>query len=429
MQVFDPNPAVDWEQGGGGSLHPLIDDEMVSHSQEVLSALLEISNYVGSDLALDEILQKIVVVTARTIGLQCSSIYLWNEERTKLLMRANVGFDPALVGKASFAAGKGIPGWVAEHGEIVALADGTKDPRYDPLPTTLDRNFKAYLCAPLWMQNEIIGVLTVRRDVVRAFSREEITIFETICKQVAIVIEKSRMHASQIEAEKLAAVALSLSGIAHYMKNVLLAMRGGEYMVDVGIKRGDLKNASEGWGVLKRSIAKISSLVENIMNYNRDRKLHPRPVELNNLILKALQDLEDRAMERNTVLTPDLDLRVGEVEIDPDAFDDILLNLISNGIDAIDEGAKGVVRVQSRLLEDEGQVKVVISDNGVGIEPEHRAKLFHLFFSTKGKGGTGIGLAATRKLILDHKGTIDFTTELGVGTDLIIHLPLRQSQI
>lgn len=403
-----------------------IEDCEGEQRHRVLAALLEIANYVASDRGLEQILNRIVRVTAKTMLVQTSSIYLWNDDRTRLVMRSNVGFGQELIGKAGFNPGKGIPGWVAQHGKIIALADGTKDPRYDPLPTTAERDFHAYLCAPLKIRDETIGVMTVRANEVREFNDDEITVYETICKQVSIVIEKARMHAARVEAEKLAAVAVSLSGIAHYIKNILVTMRGGEFLVDAGLKRGNLEQTAEGWGVLKRSNRKISALVENMLNYYRDTQLHPRPVDLNSLLLDILHDLEDRAIERDTVLTPDLDLRLDLVELDPSAIQDVMMNLIANGIDAIPEGRKGAVRVQSRLLPDEDQVLIAVSDNGGGVAPEDRDKLFNLFFSTKGKQGTGIGLSASRKMILDHGGTIDFESESGEGTVFTVRLPLRQ---
>ncbi|GEM_PF-511132 len=398
-------------------------------SSRVLSALLEISGYVGSDLGLEETLNRIVRATARTMGVQTSSIYLWDETQTRLVMRSNVGFEPSLVGRAAFAAGRGIPGWVAEAGRTLALPDATRDARYDPLPTTRERAFFAYLCSPLKLHGQVIGVMTARKDHVHHFTPDEVTVFETICQQVAIEIEKTRMRQARIEAEKLAAVALSLSGVAHYIKNVLMTMRGGEYLIDAGLKRESLDQLRQGWKVLKKANRKISALVENMLNYYRVAELHMRPVDLNALLLEVLENLEERAIDHQTTLLPDLDLRLGEIEIDPDRIHDALINLVTNALDAIPPGRPGVVRVQTRLEPERSEVRIEVHDNGCGVAPEHQGRLFHLFFSTKGSQGTGIGLAATRKLILDHGGDIDFETRPGEGTTFTLRLPLRQSRV
>ena len=128
------------------------------------------------------------------------------------------------------------------------------------------------------------------------------------------------------------------------------------------------------------------------------------------------------------MITPDLDLRLGEVELDVDVIQDIMINLVTNAFDAIPEGAEGLVRVQTRLTDDGRHVRIAVIDNGTGIEPEDRDKVFNLFYTTKGEHGTGIGLSATRKLIIDHGGNIEFDTHLGSGTEFTIHLPITQSE-
>jgi len=399
------------------------------HENAVLSALLEISNYVGSVMVLDEILKKILEVTCRVMDAQSCSIYLWDDAREHLVMRCNLGLDPSLIGRAAFDLGQGIPGYVARTGEIVALDDGTLDPRYAPLPSTLQHDFHAYLCAPLRIQEDTIGVLVLRQTKVHTFTRDEITTCEMICKQIAIVVEKARLYDARVEAEKLAAVAISLSGVAHYIKNLLLAMRGGEYLIETGLKRENFHQTSEGWGVLKRATSKIRDLVENMLNYYRDSTIHRVEVELNPFILEILQNLEDRAMQRSTVITPDLDMRIEKVELDPASMQDALINLITNAIDAIPEGRKGIVTVSSRLDISGKAIMIGIKDNGAGISEEHRKKMFHLFFSTKGRQGTGIGLAATKKIVLEHHGRIEFDSVQGEGTEFRIHLPLHQPQI
>ncbi len=400
-----------------------------NEKQEVLSALLEISNYVGSLMALDDILTGIVGVTSRLMDAQSCSIYLWDAEHTHLIMRCTLGLDQSLVGKAAFELRQGISGHVARTGELINLADATSDPRYAPLPTVANLDLRAYLCAPLRIQDDIIGVMVLRKQAIHEFTRDEVTTYETICKQVAIVIEKSRLYFARLEAEKLAAVAVSLSGVAHYIKNLLLSMRGGEYLIETGLKRQDSQMTGEGWGVLKRSTSKIRDLVENMLNFYRETEINPRPVEINTFILEVLQNLEDRAMEKHTVLTPDLDLRLEKVELDPDTFQDVMINLITNALDAIPDNHKGIVKVRTRLDEKTRQFLISVLDNGSGISEEDKSKLFNLFFSTKGKKGTGIGLAASKRIIQDHNGAIEVQSEPGKGAEFIVRLPLTQPRL
>jgi signal transduction histidine kinase len=388
----------------------------------MLSGMLHISEMVGSVMLLDDILDRIVNITCEMMNAPVSSIYLYDDDNKKLILRSNAGFERELLGKAHFDADEGVVGWVAKTGELVALDDASRDPRYKPLPSTLEMGCKAYLCAPLRIQEEIVGVMTIRKTEGYRFGQAEILYFVTVCKQVAIVIEKARMHDEKLDAERLAAVALSLAGVAHYIKNVLQTMKGGEYLVEQGLLKEDIAFLRDGWDVLKRSNRKIRGLVENILNYVRESKPNCRPVSLNSMLLDMLGTLARHANERSVTLSPELDSSMETAWADPDQLYDALLNLVSNAIDACAADGSGKVSVRTQQLEGRHQMLVEVIDNGHGIAEENQSKIFNLFFSTKGQKGTGIGLAATKKIIEDHGGAIEFESTPGQGTRFRVFL-------
>lgn len=389
----------------------------------LIDALLRISNLVGSVMLLGDILEEIVKTTAELMNAPICSIYLLREDGS-LLVRSNLG-TPEIKGQAPFVMGKGIPGWVAKTGEMVALADATTDDRYSHRLSNLELGCRAYICAPLRIQEDIIGVMSARKRERHVFSDSECKLFETLCKQVSIVIEKSRMYDDKLKAERLAAVAVSLSGVAHYIKNVLFTSQIGERLVDQGLREGgDIKLAQQGWRSLQEATGKIRKLVESMLAYCRETKLEFQSANLNALITDLLSKVRQHAEARQIRLETELDPELGSVRIEPDAMYDALLNLVTNGMDAIPEGRPGTVRVVTRRMPGQSSFKIVVSDDGVGIPEEIGEEIFNLFFSTKGEGGTGIGLAATRKVIEGHGGTVEFTSAVGKGTDFTIYLPL-----
>ncbi len=388
----------------------------------VLSGLLEISHLVGSVMLLDDILDRIVEMTARLMAVPVCSIYLLDENR-QLVLRSTYGLEPELKGKVRFDIGTGIVGIVAETGETLALPDSTVDPRYHPLPSSRAKGYRGYLCSPLRIQEEIIGVMTARKAEAFQFAGDDLLFFETVCKQVAILIEKARMYDEKLQAERLAAVAVSLSGVAHYIKNVLLTMQGGEYLVEHGIEKGELARVKDGWTVLRRANRKIRGLVENILNYCRQTSPNLRAVNLNVMIADMVRTVAESQRERGVEVAAELDDGVGEIWIDAEMIYDALLNLVTNAVEAVPEERQGSVRVRTEQLEGRHQVLVQVIDNGGGIPEAVRDKIFNLFFSTKGRKGTGIGLAATRKIVEDHGGSIELASEEGVGTSFSIYLP------
>ncbi|NQU43710.1 GAF domain-containing sensor histidine kinase [bacterium] len=402
----------------------------VDYFQRQMNGLLEISDLVGSVMELDDILEQIVDLTARLFDTSACSIYMLGPKRENLTLRAAAGVSPHLIGAKKLPLGRGLPGIAAAENRLVAVEDASKDKRHTAVFGSGDEQKHAYICAPLRIQEQVVGVMTARRYGGRTFSEDDCTLFETICKQVAIVIEKSQLYYEKLQAERLAAISISLSEVAHYIKNLLQGMKGGMYFVDLGLKKGDHEHARKGWEVLQRGNKRIASLVENMLNYSREMKLNLQKHNVNSVIYEILHQIDDSAVERGVALIPETYRDLPVIEFDYDRVYDALLNLISNAIDAIPpERGDGVVLVTSRVSEDGKYVEVEVKDNGIGMSEEVQAKLFNLFFSTKGVRGSGIGLSVTRKVMEQHKGKISFETREGKGTTFRIHLPVSREKL
>lgn len=402
---------------------PPMENTLDESAHRLLSAILEISNFVGSVMQTEDILRKIVEITADLLQVPVCSVYLI-DDGGQLIMRSNVGFEHDLLGQAAFDYGEGVPGWVAKSGEMLALKDAPRDERHRPMASSLEVHCRAYMCAPLRIQDEIIGVMTARRNHRHEWTPEEMLFFETVCKQVAIVLEKSRMYEDKIDAERLAAVALSLSGIAHYIKNLMTSIKGSEYIIDKVLQRnGDTEQLRQSWTVLKRGNRKISELVYNMLNYSRKTEPERKCVNLNKMIAEIVETVRETASLRNIEVMTELGPGCENVMLDGLTIYDALLNLVTNGMDAVPEDRRGRLIVHTERLDGQNVLRIDVIDNGAGISEENKAKIFNLFFSTKGGKGTGIGLAATKKIVMDHGGTIECESKAGHGTHFTVFLP------
>lgn len=391
--------------------------------QRALDALLKISYAVGSVMELPEILRRIAKETAALMEADVCSIYLLDDDKQKLRLRASHGLNPEIVDQAVLPVGRGIAGWVVQTGEILALTDAGRDPRFEPMAESGEEGLRGFLCAPLRIQKELIGAMSSRWQGEREITPADVTLFETICKQVSIVIEKARLHHEKVDAERLAAVAIGLSEIAHYIKNLLTSVEGGVYVLDKALAMGDLERAQKGWSLLQRNNRRIADLVANMLSFSRQEDLSLEPGDVNDLLHEVVESALARTDRNEIQIVESYQPNLPPISMDREALHDCFLNLVTNAIDALGPGG-GVVVVGSRNLPRQGKVMVEVIDTGSGIPDELQEKVFTLFFSTKGSKGSGIGLAATKKKIEGHGGTIEFESKVGKGTNFRVRLPI-----
>ena len=231
-----------------------------------------------------------------------------------------------------------------------------------------------------------------------------------------------------LKSERLAAVGQTVAGLAHGIKNILHGLKGGSYLVDIGIKKDDSEKLKKGWEMIKRNIGRTSNLVMDLLSYSKEREPEFEACFPNEIADDVCTLLQDKARENNVKLVRDFDGSIGEVLMDPNSVHEVLLNLMSNAVDGclFDEDTSKNFRVDLKTaLETDNVIRFEISDNGLGMDEAVVRKLFTSFFSTKGHRGTGLGLMVTRKLIEEHNGSIEVNSQPGKGTTVIVRVPYQ----
>ena len=238
--------------------------------------------------------------------------------------------------------------------------------------------------------------------------------------------EIKRLEKELLKSERLAAIGQTVAGLAHGIKNILHGLKGGSYLVDIGIKKDESEKLKKGWDMIKRNIGRTSNLVMDLLSYSKERQPEFEACLPNQIADDVCNLLQDKARENNVKLVKHFDGAIGEVLMDPNSVHEALLNLMSNAVDGclFDEDTSKNFQVDLKTaIEKDNVIRFEIKDNGVGMDKEVVNKLFTSFFSTKGHRGTGLGLMVTRKLIEEHNGSIDVKSKPGKGTTVIVRLP------
>jgi len=228
----------------------------------------------------------------------------------------------------------------------------------------------------------------------------------------------------KIEVERFAAVGQTVAGLAHGIKNILMGLEGGMYVVNSGISRNDNDLVTSGWKMLQNNITKISTVVKEYLQFARGTEIQvemANPAAIAKEVFDLYRDLAEQAGISLTLEVPD---RVEDASLDPQGIHTCLANLISNAIDACEFSDKTRKKVSLSCREDNGTIVYEVKDNGTGMDYEVKQKIFSNFFTTKASGqGTGLGLLVTRRVVFEHGGEVSFDSVLRRGTVFKIELP------
>ncbi len=244
------------------------------------------------------------------------------------------------------------------------------------------------------------------------------------------ITEENRLRGKLIEQERLAAVGQTVAGVTHCMKNVLNGLKGGAYMVNVGIKRNDSALLDEGWQNVQKGIGRISKLSLDMLSYCRERRPMLVPTDPLELIRESVEIISKSAKQDGIKILCHGD-DGPSVNLDQEALGRALLNLISNAIDACKEKSYGegeMPQVEITVERKKDRVIFVVRDNGVGMNDEICSQLFTRFFSTKESHGTGLGLCVTHKIVDEHGGEMGVDSNPGQGSTFTIRLPDNPAQ-
>ncbi len=368
-----------------------------------------------------------------------------------------------------------ITGRTLLEGKVTHVHDTYADPDYSfPEAQRLSGDPRTILGVPLLREGKPVGALALLRKNVRPFTDKQIELVTTFADQAVIAIENVRLfdevqtrtrelaeslddlRAAQdrlVQTEKLASLGQLTAGIAHEIKNPLnfvnnfsaLSVELADELNDV-LKQATLADklraeADELTGLLKDNLAKVvqhgkraDSIVKNMLLHSREGSGEHRPADINALVDESLNLAYHGARAEkpqfNVTLQRNFDPEAGMVDVFPQEITRVFLNLLSNGFYAVtkrksDNGA-GYEPVVSAMTKGRTDgVEIRIRDNGTGIPPEVKEKMFNPFFTTKPAGeGTGLGLSMSYDIIVkQHGGTIDVETVPEEFTEFTIVLP------
>jgi signal transduction histidine kinase/HAMP domain-containing protein len=446
-------------------------------------ALRGVGRAVGSTLDLQTVLSIVVARAVEFSRAQAGVIYEYDEVAREFRFRTSHGAEEELTELLKgepIRLGEGAISTAAVIGSPARVRDLLSN-RELAVPTLWDAlarlGYCALIVAPLLHEERILGGLVVARREAGEFSPEIVGLIEAFATQSALAVRNAKLFEEQrqrerdlraahdelkaaqanlIHAEKMASLGQLTAGIAHEIKNPLnfvnnFAELSRELLQELketmgsaaaGPKDGARLDLDELIATLTGNLSKIAEhgrradgIVTSMLLHSRGGTGERRETDLNALVEETLNlafhgaRAQDRSF--NITLERDLDPSLAPIEIVPQDITRVLLNLFGNGFYAAnkrrhedaDPAYQPVLKVTTRDLAD--QVEIRVCDNGVGMPPEVRTKLFTPFFTTKPTGeGTGLGLSISYDIVVQqHGGTITVDSRPREFTEFTLHLP------
>ncbi|MGJ3239123.1 MAG: GAF domain-containing protein [Anaerolineae bacterium] len=389
-------------------------------------------------LDVNDLLQSVVDLTKQNFDLYHAHVYLYDEEKERLVLAAGAGEAGRLMKMRSHQISvnnrSGLVARAARSKEAVVVND--TDAVIDFLPNPMLPETRSEMAIPMLVGDELIGILDIQSDQVGRFDEEDIRIQATLASQVAVAVR----NAQAFERERKTVQRLRevdrlkqefLANMSHELRTPLNSIIGYSEVLLDGVD-GDLtEDAVEDVEAIHTSGKHLLSIINEILDLAkidagqmRLSRQEKDVVEiLKHIVISSQVLVKDKPVEILLEEASPVDLTY----IDPVRINQIMLNLVGNAIKFTEEGS---VTVRYGMA-NQDYIKVEIIDTGMGMSPEQLALIFQRFrqvdgSSTRRAGGTGLGLTITKQLVEMHGGEIGVSSEVGVGSTFFFTLPLLE---
>jgi len=234
----------------------------------------------------------------------------------------------------------------------------------------------------------------------------------------ALIQEKSELQS------RLASLGLMIGSISHGIKGLLTGLDGGLYLLDAGVGKENRSQILEGLDIVKQVVERIRKMVLDVLFYAKERALNWGVVDIERFTEELVRVVSAKIGRHRIAFSWEIDPDPGTAEMDAESIHSALISILDNAIDACekDTGDRSH-QIALRVRHTPSQVRFEVTDNGVGMDAETRNQIFTLFFSSKGRKGTGFGLFIAHHVVSRHGGSIAVNSAPGQGALFCVKIP------
>jgi signal transduction histidine kinase len=390
--------------------------------------------------------------TMRAVRATIGSIMILDAERQTLRLVASRGLPADAAGVEEVRVGEGIAGLVVERGEPILVEDIESDPRF-ARPSAPHYGNGSFICMPIRAGDRVIGVLNMAKEraleparTARSgpFSTIELQFLNTLMTYIGYSVDNARLleearrsaqrlrdvvadlrasQAAAVRSEALRAIGQLSSGVAHHLNNLLAVIIG---RADLLMHRVEDPQVRKALDVVRRVGQDGADVVRRLQRFSRVEPLaQPVAVDLNHLAEDVVELTRPRWSDEAQLRGIRIDVTLDRGAVppalgEPAPLREVVMNLVLNAVDALPRGGRIVIRT----ARDGDHLRFSVTDDGVGMSEQERARALEPFFTTKGPQSLGLGLSSAAGTIQRHGGTLTLDSAEGRGTTVSFTLSL-----
>jgi len=396
-------------------------------TQDLYEVFCDLTTLVHSTTDVGEVLDLVAWKLTEILGAKGTVIRVLSLEGDQLELGAAYGLSQKYLCKGPVCSSEVIAK-VYERNQAHIIRDIWHDPLLQYPQEAWEEGISMVLDLPITLRKNLVGLIRAFFTSEREFSQSDLDFLTTVSRQCACAIERAHAFAEQksrydqliIQNEKLSALGTMAAGIAHEINNPLFAilLYSSTLRKKISDEEGPFK---EGLDIIINETIRCKGIIQDLLSFSREREPEKVPTNLNPIIEKVLDLLQNTLDAKGISVIKDLRPDILPCPMDPNQIQQVILNLLLNAMDAVREN--GTITIRSYVDNLNKCIVGEIADSGCGISEEVLPKIFDPFYSTKSKG-TGLGLAVSYGIIQNHGGELKVFSKMGEGARFVVEIPL-----
>jgi len=410
-----------------------------------LNSLNVISRAVSGTLDLKTIMNKALREVLNLAEFSAGALFLLNEEKSSISFEVHRGISSMVIKYIAQLHAEKSSSYrdflMRGEAKLFPINELREEEKPGNENTKEDREVTAYcLLIPIKVGHHVVGSLNLFGTEKYIPSETDFNFFSTVGSHIGLAVRNASLYEKTkhtlkklkttqdklIRSEKLASLGVLASNIVHELGNPLAAIINSVQVLQERVHlEGKMKELMD---IIEWESERLNRIVNQLREFSKPKPLKFVMADLREIVKKAIlvlnQDFEliwDRNIK--TKFPGDLPLTL----LDPDSMEQVVLNVIKNGLQAIQPGGTVEVKITCIGRKEKRKIRMQVRDNGSGIPEEKLQHIFEPYFSTKAKG-MGLGMHIVKQAVESHNGAIRINSELGKGTTVLIDIPIRKEE-